>query len=117
MASLGNKSAVASQRCVIPVEDCFPDMGYTLSIVPSEVLEISRDDAQLVELCDRLRELGYARFKRIRIYGQEFEVISNPFPEGSGIAVQALPKKETQARVLQLPLPILQMVTKRRKSD
>jgi hypothetical protein len=60
--------------------------------------------------------MGYARSKRIRIYGQEFEVISNPFPQGKGIAVRAHAKLETQERVLMLPLPIVQMVTRGRKS-
>ena len=82
----------------------------------SEPLKTSRDEGQLIELCDRLKELGYAQFKRIRIYGQEFEVISNPFPEGKGIAVQAVSKREAQTRTVQLPLPILQMVSRRKKT-
>jgi len=74
----------------------------------------SQELADLAKICDRLRELGYAQSKRIRIYGQEFEVISNPFPQGKGVAVQAQPKGAKQARVLQLPLPSLQMVTRRK---
>jgi len=74
----------------------------------------SQNEGQLHELCNRLKELGYAQSKHIRIYGQEFEVISNPFPQGKGIAVEAISKRERQARVLRLPLPVLQMVIKRK---
>jgi len=72
------------------------------------------DNALLQDLCDRLKELGYAQSKRIRIYGQEFEVVSNPFPQDKGIAVQAVARRETQVRILRLPLPILQMVAKKK---
>jgi len=80
--------------------------------VRTETLPASQESTELIKLCDRLKELGYAQSKRIRIYGQEFEVISNPFPQGKGVAVQAQPKGAKQARVLQLPLPVLQMVTR-----
>ena|SRR5208337_5589269 len=94
------------------VRDGPPGNGYNTITVSTETLPASQELADLVKLCDRLRELGYAQSKRIRIYGQEFEVISNPFPQGKGVAVQAQPKGGKQTRVLQLPLPILQMVTR-----
>jgi len=81
-----------------------------------QTLPASQDAGQLDQLCERLKELGYAQSKRIRIYGQEFEVISNPFPQGKGIAVRAQAKLDKQERVLMLPLPILQMVTREKKS-
>jgi len=86
--------------------------GYNSLIVSTETLPASQEFTELVKLCDRLKELGFAQSKRIRIYGQEFEVISNPFPQGKGVAVQAQPKGAKQTRVLQLPLPVLQMVTR-----
>jgi len=62
------------------------------------------------EMCDRLKQLGYAESRQIRIYGQEFELLSNPFPQGRGIAVKAVLRRTMEARILQLPLPVLQMV-------
>ena len=53
--------------------------------------------------------------KRIRIYGQEFEAVSNPFPNADGIAIRAFSKRETEERTLQLPLPVVQMVTRQKK--
>jgi hypothetical protein len=70
---------------------------------------------ELHEVCDQLQRMGYAQSKRIRIYGQEFEVVSNPFPQGNGIAVRAFSLRETRARTLQLPLPVVQMVTRQKK--
>lgn len=78
----------------------------------TESLPASQGVADLADICNRLKELGYAQSKRIRIYGQEFEVVSNPFPQGKGVAVHAQPKGAKQPRVLLLPLPILQMVTR-----
>lgn len=62
-------------------------------------------------ICQRLRELGYAQYRRIRIYGEEFTVISNPVPDGDGIAVDALPRSGSPRKV-RVPLPILQLIRK-----
>jgi hypothetical protein len=77
-------------------------------------LPIGQNSRELHEVCDRLQKMGYAEFKRIRIYGQEFEVVSNPFPQGDGIAIRAFSKREMQARTLCLPLPVVQMVTRQK---
>jgi len=74
----------------------------------------SQNSNELHEVCSRLQKMGYARSKRIRMYGQEFEVVSDPFPQGDGIAVQAFSKRETQPRTLQLPLSVLQVVRKKK---
>lgn len=73
-----------------------------------------RNSAELHEMCDRLKDLGYAQSRRMRIYGEEFVVISNPFPEGNGIAVRAVSRKETLERIVKIPLPVLQSLTKRK---
>ena len=99
---------------MITARDGAPENGYNAITVDIESLPAGQELADLVKICDRLKQLGYAQSKRIRIYGQEFEVISNPFPQGKGVAVQAQPKGSKQARVLQLPLPVLQMVTRRK---
>jgi hypothetical protein len=79
------------------------------------MLPMNQQSIELREVCNQLQRMGYAQSKRIRIYGQEFEVVSNPFPHGDGIAVQAFSKHETQARTVRLPLPVVQMVTRQRE--
>jgi hypothetical protein len=84
-------------------------------LVSTHTLMTSQQSTELHEVCDRLQRMGYAQSKRIRIYGQEFEAVSNPFPNGDGIAIRAFSKRETQARTLQLPLPVVQMVTRQKR--
>jgi hypothetical protein len=68
-----------------------------------------RDTETIQLLCAKLKSLGYAADSMVRIYGEEFLVISNPFPEGEGFAVEAKPKKSASTRKLRIPLPIVQM--------
>ncbi len=73
------------------------------------------ESPSLVEICAHVKQLGYAASGHIRLYGEEFEVMSDPFPEEDGIAVQVKPmhlgvKGNSPVRVLQLPATILQSV-------
>jgi len=74
----------------------------------------SHHSAEVHEVCNRLKDMGYAQSKHIRIYGQEFVVVSNPFPEGNGIAVRAISKRGASEQTVKIPLPILQTVSQRR---
>jgi len=90
---------------------------YNLLTVTINLLTTSQQSLEVHEVCDQLQRMGYAQSKRIRIYGQEFEVVSNPFPHGDGIAIQAFSKQETQARTVRLPLPVVQMVTRQKRKN
>jgi hypothetical protein len=61
------------------------------------------------ELCERLKGLGYANRSRIRLYGDEFDLTSNPFADESGYAVEAVSRTSGQMRRLRIPLSVLQM--------
>jgi len=65
------------------------------------------------EVCARVRHLGYAPSGKVRLYGEEFEVVSDPFPEADGIAVHVTTKKDSKIRVLQLPATVLQSARRR----
>jgi hypothetical protein len=62
------------------------------------------------EICANVRGLGYAISARVRLYGEDFEVLSDPFPEGGGIAVEAKAKKGSRICVLRIPATVLQSV-------
>lgn len=62
------------------------------------------------EICASVKRLGYGAMQNIRLYGEEFEVISDPFPEAGGIAVNVKSKKSNGVRVVQLPATVLQSV-------
>jgi hypothetical protein len=64
------------------------------------------------EICERLKVLGYAHGKRIRVYGEEFDLVSNPIADRDGIAIEAISRKSGNARRLRIPLSILQMISK-----
>ncbi|MGA2646944.1 MAG: hypothetical protein ABSF15_19705 [Candidatus Sulfotelmatobacter sp.] len=64
----------------------------------------------VADICASVKRLGYGVSQRIRLYGEEFEVISDPFPEAGGIAVSVRTKKDQGLRVVQLPATVLQSV-------
>jgi hypothetical protein len=62
------------------------------------------------EICESVKRLGYGVGQNIRLYGREFEVISDPFPEAGGIAVRVKAKDSQEIHVLQLPAHVLKSV-------
>ena len=70
----------------------------------------SDSSVRTAEICAGVKRLGYGVSQVVRLYGEEFEVLSDPFPEAGGIAVTVKTKKSDRTRVLQLPATILQSV-------
>lgn len=66
--------------------------------------------SSVLEICARVKHLGYGASVRVRLYGEEFEVLSDPFPEAGGIAIQVKTKKDSNMRVLRLLSTVLQSV-------
>jgi hypothetical protein len=69
----------------------------------------------LCEICEQVKQLGYGTSGRIRLYGEEFEVVSDPFPDQDGIAVHVKSVRiganvNSPVRVLQLPATIVESV-------
>jgi hypothetical protein len=64
------------------------------------------------EVGERLKALGYAHPNRIRMYGEDFDLTSNPIRDENGFAIEAVSRKSGLARRLRIPLSILQMITK-----
>src|SRR5882724_13215 len=60
------------------------------------------------EACARIKHLGYVASRRVRIYGEEFELMSDPFPQADQIAIRAKAKGDSSVRILRLPVTILQ---------
>jgi len=67
-----------------------------------------------LEICARVKNLGYTTSRRVRLYGEEFEVVSEPFAEADGISVQVKSRKNPNVRVLRLPSTVVQTVKRRR---
>jgi hypothetical protein len=66
------------------------------------------------QICAHVKHLGYSTSRHVRLYGEDFDVVSDPFPEADGIAVQVTTKKDRKIRVLQIPATVLQSVKRGR---
>jgi len=64
-------------------------------------------DKSVTDDCTRIKDLGYSPSHHIRMYGQRFDIVSDPFPDGDGIAVQVTTAKEPKKRTLRLPRTLL----------
>jgi hypothetical protein len=67
-----------------------------------------------LEMCAHVKRLGYSLSKHVRLYGEDFEVVSDPFAEADGIAVRVTTIKDSKVRVLQIPSTVLQTVKRGR---
>jgi hypothetical protein len=57
--------------------------------------------------CARIRDLGFTASVHMRMYGERFEIVSDPFTEGDCIAVRATSGNDPEIRTLRLPVAIL----------
>jgi len=57
--------------------------------------------------CARIRDLGYTSTKHIKMYGERFELISDPIEDGDYTVVQAISGSDPTIRTLRLPISIL----------
>ena len=68
------------------------------------------DRSQDRDTCKKLISLGYARSNRVRLYGLEVQLVSDPFPHGDGgIAIEAKEDNDPHARTIKLPLSVVQV--------
>ena len=61
----------------------------------------------LESACASVGQLGYVAHRRVRIYGEDFELLSDPFPDNNRIAIRAR-AKDSSIRTLRLPLTLAQ---------
>jgi hypothetical protein len=65
-------------------------------------------------LCDRIRRLGYAQNCQVRLYGEVFDLTSDPVSGGGDlIFVDALERRSGRMRRLRIPLNIVRMAEER----
>ena len=57
--------------------------------------------------CDRLMDLGYIAGKRVNLYGEHFEIASDPFIDGAWVAVRVTSENDSTIQTIRLPLSIL----------
>jgi len=84
------------------------------NIESGNVQSSNLESSSVSETCARVKHLGYTTSGRVRLYGEEFEVVSEPFPEANGIAVHVKSRKNPNVRVLRLPSTVLQTARRRK---
>jgi len=57
--------------------------------------------------CARIRDLGYTSAKHIKMYGERFELVSDPIEDGDYTVVQVISGSDPTIRTLRLPISIL----------
>ncbi len=57
--------------------------------------------------CVKIKDLGFIPSMHIKMYGERFEIVSDPFDEGDCVAVRATSGNDPEIRTLRLPIAIL----------
>jgi hypothetical protein len=61
-------------------------------------------------ICQRLKKFGYASERRIRLYGEELHLVSNPIADGAGYSVLAIAARSGNLRHMRIPLTVVSML-------
>lgn len=61
-------------------------------------------------ICERLKKFGYASERRIRLYGESLQLVSNPVADEAGYSVLALVVRTGNLRHLRIPLSVVGML-------
>jgi hypothetical protein len=70
-----------------------------------------------VSLCTRLQQLGFTQGSRMKLYGEEFELHSEPIVMADNLVlVDAIEKKSGHLRRVRIPLPIVNMANGERRA-
>lgn len=67
----------------------------------------------MAEVCEQIKKCGYEESQVVRIYGEEFEILSDPFPNEAGVAVRVRSRRTLQVRALQLPATLVRRANDR----
>jgi hypothetical protein len=59
------------------------------------------------ESCAKIKKLGFTASSHIKMYGERFEIVSDPFVEGDCVAIHAITGNDPKIRTLRLPIAIL----------
>ena len=61
-------------------------------------------------ICERLKKFGYASERRIRMYGEELHLVSDPIADQAGFCVLALNLKSGNLRHMRIPWSVVSML-------
>lgn len=71
---------------------------------------------QQAAIFERLRQIGYAKTKHIRMYGEHFELISDPiWTDEQLVAFDAIERKSGSIRRVRIPLMVVNMLRQQQR--
>lgn len=76
-------------------------------IAPMDTLKNYPSGRSPSENCARIKDLGFTTSKHIKMYGERFELVSDPFVQGDYTAVHAISPNDSGIREPRLPTAIL----------
>jgi hypothetical protein len=66
-------------------------------------------------LCERLKKLGFAQQSNVKLYGEEFVLLSDPIITTEDLVfIEVIEKKSRQQRRVRIPLSIVNMANSQR---
>jgi len=72
------------------------------------LFEVSDAHTYIRSVCQRLKQLGYSPTHHIKQYGEEFEVISDPFADGNRFVVRVGSETRKTERLLTIPRNVIE---------
>jgi len=57
--------------------------------------------------CQRIMDLGYVAGNHVNLYGEHFEIASDPFVDGNWVAVRVTSENDPTVQTIRLPVSIL----------
>jgi F420-0:gamma-glutamyl ligase len=61
-------------------------------------------------ICERLKKFGYASQGRIRLYGEDLQLVSNAAADEIGYSVLAMGSRSGNLRQVRIPLAVVSML-------
>jgi hypothetical protein len=77
------------------------------SLTSTGLLKADSSDKVLSRSCARIKRLGYIPGKRMTLYGEHFEIVSDPFTENNCVAVRVISGGGPAIRTIRLPVSLL----------
>jgi hypothetical protein len=76
-------------------------------LAPTDALQAHPSGCSPSENTARIKDLGFTASKHIKIYGERYKLVSDPFEDGECTSVQVVSENDQTVRTLRLPAAIL----------
>jgi len=78
-------------------------MAHFLPVFPA----MTTSSQRLSKSCQKILDLGYIAGKHVNLYGEHFEIASDPFVDDDWVAIRVMSENDPTIRTIRLPVSIL----------